>query len=165
MVCRWALSGRSRQVCVFRRFVGVCVQVRVVQDLYLPERQVPVEIGHGCGQRLFCLADGQVTHHPDAGFVCFEPLLEIGNQQFEQVLFVVVELADMRAPRHGEQGLVAGDREGEDALANEIQQQFRRHVGGYVLQCRPVQIGRHPGHKRFRTVLGLRNAGDDESFS
>jgi hypothetical protein len=70
-------------------------------DLHLPGVQAAVEVGHCGAERLRGLFDRhRLGDDPDARLVSRKSLTEIRNENFEQIVFRLVELAKVRSPRH-----------------------------------------------------------------
>ena len=86
----------------------------VRHDLHLAGHQVMVEFGDCDPECVLCLLDGKrIRSDPDAGFVGCKPFLEIGNEDFQQVILRLVEMTEMRSPRN----TIRGD---ESCLAQPI---------------------------------------------
>jgi hypothetical protein len=76
---------------------------------------------HDSRERTPGFFDSQIANKPHAGIIFFQALLEIRHEHLDQIFFARVELADMRAPRHVEQGLIARDRKSNQAFGDQIQ--------------------------------------------
>ena len=105
------------------------------EDLKASPGHVPIEVRHRAARRLPGLALGQgFGDHPHAEFVVLQPCLEIRHQRVQQVVFRLVGMTEVGAPRHVAHDVDTGlpKRAGHDDSSSGLANPARPRRHGYT---------------------------------
>src|SRR6202030_597873 len=79
---------------------AVEVPLAMRNDFHASVIKVSLKVRRALLERIDGLLLGEIGNHPEAELLIFQAGLEIGNQGFEKVFLGVVEVTEVRAPRH-----------------------------------------------------------------